>query len=437
MPSFTILCHGSGGHRTKPDKEIVAFLGRRMAGEEYKQYLILDGVGGTPQGDGGANPLAGSFDWADRNKGAKSKDVSVEMGGSNKKMGSRVGGSRFKYGREKMPVGGAAGANIVGYGVEDNARHAIVTIANLPQLPDTINLIGWSRGAVTSLVIANMLYDPTSTEGLFRTVNVNIFAIDPVAGDKAGTKDGAESRRLITPNVKNYLCVLNTGENRKTFSPQDLSRVIVVDAGSTNAVFLPFPGKHSSCAQNNDPKAKEVSDIGWSLGITFLENFGTRFSPLPPRCLPFEAFARYCAITTKAEHYARIRQKGLKQRLIGKGFGKRAMTEELEAYTQFSDYFVNEHHRRLFERKMPALYAWLFTRNHAAVGLMSRKVPLSHPIGQEVEAARGYALPSLALLGVEMENGVVSLPAPASGMDGQMDSFRQTGGDLMAMGVLG
>jgi hypothetical protein len=86
---------------------------------------------------------------------------------------------------------------------------------------------------------------------------------------------------------------------------------------------------------------------------------------------------------------------------------------------------------------MPALYAWLFTRNHAAVGLMSRKVPLSHPIGQEVEAARGYALPSLALLGVEMENGVVSLPAPASGMDGQMDSFRQTGGDLMAMGVLG
>jgi hypothetical protein len=432
MASFTILCHGSGGHRSKPDKELVAFLGRRMAGEEYKDYLILDGVGGTPAKGWKGDPLAGSFDWADRNKGAKSKDVSVEMGGRNKKMGSRG----FKYGRESMPVGGATGANIVGYGVEDNARHAVVALADLPQLPDTVNLIGWSRGAVTTLVIANMLFDPGSTEGLFRTIKVNIFAIDPVAGGDAGTKDGAESKRLITPNVKNYLSVLNTGENRKTFSPQDLSRVIVVDPGSSNVVFLPFPGKHSSCAQNNDPKAKEVSDIAWSLGVTFLEHFGTRFSPTPPRCQSYESFARYCAITTKAEEYAGVRQKGLKQRLIGKGFGKRAMSEELEAYTRFSDYFVNEHHRRLFEQRLPSLYRWLFTPNQALPGLTGRKVASGNPIWQEVETVKGYALPSLALLGVAMENGIVSLPAPGSGMDGRLDAFRQGAGNLTAMGVV-
>ena len=72
-------------------------------------------------------------------------------------------------------------ASASGFGVEDNARHAIVTIANLDTLPQTINMIGWSRGAVTALVIANLLFDPSTTEGLFRQVNVNIFAIDPVA----------------------------------------------------------------------------------------------------------------------------------------------------------------------------------------------------------------------------------------------------------------
>lgn len=143
-----------------------------MAGEEYRDYLILDGVGGSSVAKDGRNPVAGSFDWADRDKGAKRGDRSVEMGGRNTRLGggvaTRSGERGFRYGRESMPLGGAVGANAIGYGVEDNARHAIVTIANLPQLPDTINLIGWSRGAVTALVIANMLYDPSSTEGLFR-----------------------------------------------------------------------------------------------------------------------------------------------------------------------------------------------------------------------------------------------------------------------------
>lgn len=442
MAVFTILCHGSGGHRTKPDKEIVAFLGRRMLGEEYRDYLILDGVGGKPQDKSGKNPLAGSFDWADRNKGAKRKDVSVEMGGSNRKMGGGVatasGEQRFKYGRESMPVGGALGANIVGYGVEDNARHAIVAIANLPTLPDTINLIGWSRGAVTALVIANMLFDPSSEEGLFRQVNVNIFAVDPVAGDTAGTKDGAESRRLITPNVKNYLGVLNTGENRKTFSPQDLSRIIVVDISSSNVVFLPFPGKHDSCAQNSNPDAREVSDIAWSLGVRFLEHFGTRITPKPVTFGDRAMFARYCAITVKGEQYAGVKQKGMFQRAIGKGFGDRAIKGDLASYTRYSDYFVNEHHRRLFMRALPKVYDWLFTRLQATTGLTGRKVPSTHPIGQEIGAAAAlgqHVLPSLALLGVTSDNGIVSLPAPGSGMDERIDAFRQTG-ELAPMGVL-
>src|ERR1700740_2500327 len=81
MSVFTIYCHGSGGHRDKPDKEIVSFLGRNAVGEEYKDYLILDGVGGVPLTPGDKNPMAGSFNWADRNK-APTGSTPKELGGT-------------------------------------------------------------------------------------------------------------------------------------------------------------------------------------------------------------------------------------------------------------------------------------------------------------------------------------------------------------------
>src|SRR5271165_1183227 len=123
MSVFTIYCHGTGGHRDKPDKEIVAFLGRRAAGEEYTDYLILDGVGGKPKNKEGENPMAGTFNWADKNKAPKGK-TPLEQGGGQ--------------------VRGKIMASATGHGVDDNTRHAVVTIANLldkPQgLPDTVNL---------------------------------------------------------------------------------------------------------------------------------------------------------------------------------------------------------------------------------------------------------------------------------------------------------
>ena len=46
MSVFSIYNHGSGGHRDKPDDEIVAYMGRYATGEEYVNFLITDGVGG-------------------------------------------------------------------------------------------------------------------------------------------------------------------------------------------------------------------------------------------------------------------------------------------------------------------------------------------------------------------------------------------------------
>ncbi len=426
MSVFTIYCHGTGGHRDKDDSEIVAFFGRGATGIEYTNYLILDGVAGAPKNKDGKNPLAGSFNWADRDKAKKGK-TSAELGG-----GASTKNSSF----------GLIQASASGAGLEDNVRHAIVTIADVAEregLPDTINLIGWSRGAVTCLVFANMLYDPTSVEGLFRSVKVNIFAVDPVAGQEAGHGKNAESRRLIPPSVKNYLGVIATGENRETFKPQDLARVQVVDARSSNVMFLPFPGKHSTVAKNDDPNAKEVSDIIFTLAHRFFDNFGTHHTRKPNILSNDAMLERYSGILTHAQTYAKIRQKGVMQWVIGKGFGKRDAANQLDQYTKSSAYFVNEHHRVLFERQCPTLYRWLFTTADAGGGLTGRVVAASHPIGREVAAAYGIRpnfIESLQSLGVTIEGSNVRLPAPGSSFDSRVLHDIQARGDLEKMGIL-
>ena len=420
MSVFTIYCHGSGGHRDKPDKEIVSYMGRRATGTEYNEYLILDGVGGKPSGKYNPNPMAGTFNWADRHKAAKGK-TSIEMGGGKSVKNSTL-------------------ANLQGHGVEDNARHAIVTIANLRQLPDTINLVGWSRGAVTCLVIANMLYDPSTTEGLFRSINVNIFAIDPVAGMEAGIGANSESRRLIPPTVKNYVGVLASGENRTTFAPQDLSRVQVANRTSSNVLFLPFPGKHSTVAQDNDPKGIKVSDICFNLAHRFFSNFGTKQSAGPPRPMSnLELLEAYSTILVQSEQYKKIKQKGLFQFAIGKGFGQRDFAKRPEEYTQNSAYFINEHHRVLFENTCPNLYSWLFTRTTVMPGLNSKMVQSSTPIGREIASAwmvRPNFIESLENLGVEIAGTNIRLPGPGSACDPRQINDIQASGSMRTMGLL-
>lgn len=430
MSVFTIYCHGSGGHRDKPDKEIVAYMGRRAMGIEYQNYLILDGVGGEAKGKHNPNPMAGTFNWADRDKSGKAH-VPKELGGAGTSIKSTI-----KNALLSKPVI----ANLEGHGVEDNARHAIVAIANLQSLPDTINLIGWSRGAVTCLVIANMLFDPTTTEGLFRSINVNIFAIDPVAGMDVGIGKDSETRRLIPPTVKNYVGVLAAGENRNTFAPQDLSRVQVVDKAASNVIFLPFPGKHSTVAQDNDPKGIKVSDICFNLAHRFFDRFGSQQSEGAPRTMANgEMLEAYSTILVHSEQYAKIKQKGVFQMAIGKGFGQREFAKKPEEYTQHSAYFINEHHRVLFETTCPNLYSWLFTKSVVSPGLSSKLVPAGSPIGQEIAGAWGLRpnlISSLEKLGVQREGVNVRIPGPGSAADPRQISDIQATGSMRAMGLI-
>jgi hypothetical protein len=429
---FTIYCHGSGGHRDKTDKEIVCYLGRRATGQEYQDYLILDGVGGEPITTRAQNPMAGTFNWADRNKGSN-VGVPKELGGAGRTR-------RLMQVLETSPMI----ANASGFGVENNARHAIATIANLPTLPTTINMIGWSRGAVTAMMIAYMLYggrkeDPSLTEGqkggLFPGIPVNIFAFDPVAGRDAGIGD--ETRSTLKKNVKNFLCLLAVSENRSTFRPQDLSRV-AVDA-ETNAMFLPMPGKHSTAPQCNDGQADEVSEVSWSLAVQFLMNFGTTITNPGLSMSRAEYLERYSSMHMRRGQLAEIRHKyhrltpieNIKLFIAAEGkLETRSFTQQMSEYVRNGDYFINEHHRAVFDMEMPHLSEWLF-KPGVATG--------QHAVQEELKAKKRHlpgffaSLPGLSV--IEDGDGRFQLPQKGSRCDPQALHDIQARGSLSKMGV--
>ncbi len=425
MSVFTIYCHGSGGHRLKADKEIVANFGRRARGDEYRDYLVLDGVGGAPGKKHREVPLAGSFNWADAKRGPKG-NTPKELGGGTATKNTSTGRMR---------------ANAKGAGVEDNAWHAAAVIANLNPRPTTINMIGWSRGSVTAMVIANTLHDPTSTQGLFRDIAINIFAIDPVAGVEAGHGKNAETRRSIPPTVKNFLAVLATGENRQTFKPQDLSRIHVHDPNASNVAYLPFPGKHSTVAQNCDKTAADVSDIIWTLAYRFLTHFGTDHrKELQPPLQSYQAMLEaYSSIMLKKGQLDKIKQKGLKQKLIGKGFGKREFTQHLNEYTAYAAYFLNEHHRKLFKVCCPKLYARLFNRQMGDGRQFEAIVQKGDAIFTELTSLGAYPdfLTSLRHWGVRPEGKTAyALPPAGSHRDPSAIAALKVWGNLSNMGIL-
>jgi len=265
---FTLFCHGTGSHRTRTDKDVITEFGKLASEQGYQDYLILDGPG-PAGGDGGSvldaeNPLPGRFDPYTRPKVPKSRQELVNAGFEGKSLKNPDFMSLKKSSNLRGGVGGS--------GWDDNVMHAIATISELDSLPSRINMIGWSRGAVTCTKTSYQLHD------IYPQIAVNIFSIDPVAGP--WNKDKGDTS-TIKENVRNYVATLMMSEKRTVMQPQDKARMTI--SKMTNAIFLPFPGVHNTAVALRASEG-EVAQVVWSIAYSFLTHFGSRFdAPFAPR----------------------------------------------------------------------------------------------------------------------------------------------------------
>jgi hypothetical protein len=336
---FSIYNCGTSHNRQNLD-ETVADLARRSAGSENRDWMINDGPGSSSQNSGK------SATAAQRGLAAQANTP-----------GTRNPVTGFK---EASFMAAARGV-IDGYGWQQNVDHTMAILQATIDLPRTINMVGWSRGAITCFMIAHALLQNPRTKG----ISVNIFAFDPVPGP--GNLHDPD-KVTLPGNVKRYAAVVQQDERNKIFKP------VLIDADSApgmNTRFYYMPGGHSTAVF----RAKsEVGLIAAYLAHRFLQKHGTRLTS-----------AIQLTARDMCELYAKVRMDMAKYQAAGGGILQLLGRQPRVIPNRFQDtsYFINDHHASQFRKNFPHIWSAL---NHgvnisdqAAFGNALRTMQTSAP----------------------------------------------------------
>ncbi len=124
------------------------------------------------------------------------------------------------------------------------------------EVVDKINLVGWSRGGVQCVRIAEYIQNGeiTSAQGAIRRIPCNIFAIDPVPGHRQ--EKNYSSVASLPDNVEKYVSVIAIHDKRNaTFKPL-YETMQYPNPG--RVLHLPIPGDHSTGAFSSNSVGKIV-----------------------------------------------------------------------------------------------------------------------------------------------------------------------------------
>ena len=367
MSVLTVYNHGTGGSSTKGyDKlEIVNIFSNLHKtfnpGGRNTDWFITEGVGS-------------------KHDPASCGPLTVDM-----HTGALIEGNISKSGSLMQKIHGATGS-----GVQDNVQRFMVLmnyLARRNQLPTMINMVGWSRGAVTCIRMAYELFYCDTFDGI--SIPINIFAVDPVAG---GSADSEVQGSILCANVKNYFCMLAVNERRSTFAAKTADTLQVMNDDVTSVCYLNFPGIHSDVAKYSG----ETGIVTFHLCAKFLSTFGT-IVPDHANWLSNNHKLLQCYFnmalkekrigTTvyqedkKTERLIGWKNKNtsIKDRLMSKGRFEDRNIDTLRGVSD-SEVFVNVHHELLFKGAYPALYNLIF--NSVGMGRFQWMQAFDSPLHQ-------------------------------------------------------
>lgn len=243
--------------------------------------------------------------------------------------------------------GGATklGGLIFGYGIDSNIQSALSEIRRLK--PQKVNMCGWSRGGVTCTKISSAMFrDPE-----LRRIPVSIFAIDPVPGSTGPAGDHVWRQIELTRNVRNYYVVFAQHDSRAPFAPTypDIG-------GTTNVTVEIMPGDHSAIAMEKG-KLPDAARVVYDLAKRFLQQHGTGFASRD-LLTASELINRYAKVQIDFLQY-RAKAKadpGWLRKKLGTGTATRTIKDDSgtvvgQMRVERVGFFVNEHHRDLFQAK--------------------------------------------------------------------------------------
>ena len=285
------------------------------------------------------------------------------------------------------------GPDFLGRKVSKDAKQKsndiITWLMNQNNDENTINLTGFSRGSVTCMRIANRLkwyetslnrkdkLSPAETKLLRRlkATNINIFAIDPVAG--LSDKSHAHAR-VIPDNVKSFVAILQMDEMRRDFKPQDMSRIKIASPLKTKLSLLPMYGNHSDSTKIKNQGMQSGPTLVWYALHKFLTQHGTTFKDdkTPKIVKPDMTFSELPEDPTSKDllklftlhHQERNNYLNSgKAPKLADGIPLprkiRTLNSKLEFYVKNSDFFTNQLERELFKITYPKVFNYLFEMN--------------------------------------------------------------------------
>jgi hypothetical protein len=254
-----------GLRKTYFQGEIVSTLAKNNTGKEYADWILVDGPGsGNHQNKmlwakpGNYSETRGQVSGAGvdenvRHAVAVLKNVPdeslYEMALFWDEETNDIVERRVRIGTHGLDKKGKQNTSLSSITPELLQRQ-IIKMKRGRAIPDKVNLIGWSRGAVTCIMIANAIAaDPD-----LKHVQVRIFAVDPVPG---GTNQEIYGSMTKLPKcVTTYFGVYARDEVSRGFSP-----VIPKVTKYTSVTLLAMPGMHATVAGNSylDKKAQVQS----------------------------------------------------------------------------------------------------------------------------------------------------------------------------------
>jgi len=343
--TFTIL--NCGTHYDENNHDVIADLARnRMKGKETKDWMINPGPGSKAS----ARLVAESQPF--RVYGVVGR-VLTGVDPSTALMGS----ARL-YG------------DTAGLGMKLNVQRTLGLIRQ--RKPPAINMVGWSRGAITCLMIANELQaDPA-----LAATPLNAFLFDPVPGPKWGNPWNwlRENCVSVPPNIKD--CAVIFMEDANTLS-QRLLMAPLVDVfypdpdGNLPTQFFkyPLPGPH--CAAVEDTREfRQSRIIGQHLCHTFLMEHDTDLKDPQILRSPADVCNHYAAL----EVYLRT--------LAERG-GVRF--KEIENPVRDSGYFVNRHNLDQFQKAFPNFFPLRADQLQAQLAFIKAKAPMVYELFKTVK----------------------------------------------------
>jgi len=188
--------------------------------------------------------------WKIINDGAGSTDEGSSIGAKLKSIGGNAQGT-----------GGSRGVM--------NATDAMLDLYEATK-PDQVNIVGHSRGAITSVRVATKLFERAPN------TPVNLFLVDPVKRMAQGTDF---HNREIHPNVYRMMVVVMEDVGDKgLFKVMSLKQRGAGDKKRTHLPtdkFIRMPGSHGTATQVDGP----IGQVTYQIARRFLRDCGAPVGP--------------------------------------------------------------------------------------------------------------------------------------------------------------